>query len=532
MNKLQIKAEILATIRAFSISETPDPLLLEDLKKIEDKKSVLEALIRELTNADEQKVLIICWLLTELIDKDKLNDELWNVIKSPDYSDHVKMVAFNMLKDLGNKIDYDVISGYFEQFNELINKETKELLDVAIMNPEAQIDFMDFLSALSDNDKILLIRSLEEDYANDALANIVIPVFLYYMNTEVGDAALEILGKTKSQLAFHALESARRYVSEAMAGKINRVLSALKLSGIRVDNTIDFYKEILSESKPYRCYASFPDGHGNIAVIFSRKRGNGTLQFLAAVLSPKFGILDAFGFNSMTEQDFVRVVDKFYNYQEKYEISAGVVKYLLNQAVDISYYIGEQIPYEYICWESILLDVEQETVDIDIERRDLSQKDIDKLCLSPYVQNWFFDEITSPEFEIFINKLSDEYKSNNYSVDLDKFVANHFDEVYTDEELAYQTVIFSVAAYFRYLKNDMELAQIFHSLGTNYAFLTNILRKSIYEYYVGKRYLLKNQRKTSSPFEKKVATDNDDFKLLQLDIIISGIEAKWVDNNA
>ena len=149
MNKLQIKAEILATLRAFMSSDMPDPSLLTDLKNIEDKKAVLDILVRELLNADEHKTLLICWLLTELIDKEKLNDELWNVIKSPDYSDHIKMVAFNMLKDLGNKIDYEVISGYFEQFNELVNKETKELLDTAIMNPEAQIDFMDFLSYLS-----------------------------------------------------------------------------------------------------------------------------------------------------------------------------------------------------------------------------------------------------------------------------------------------------------------------------------------------------------------------------------------------
>ena len=531
MNKLQIKAEILATIRVLSSSEEPNPLLLEDLKKIEDKKAVTDILIRELTTSDEQKTLIICWLLTELIDKDKLNDELWNVIKSPDYSDHVKMIAFNMLKDLGNKIDYDVISGYFEKFNELINKETKELLDTAIMNPEAQIDFMDFLSALSDEDKILLIKSLEEDYANDALANIVIPVYIYYMDTKVGDAALEILGKTRSQLAFHALEGIKRHVGEEASAKINRALSALKLSGIRVDNTVDFYKEILKESKPYRCYASFPDGHGNIAVIFSRKRGNGTLQFLAVVLSPKYGVLDAFGFNSITAQDFMRVVDKFYNYQERYEIPAGVVKYLLNQAIDISYLLGEQMPYEYICWESILLDVEQEEADVDIEKRDVSQKDIDMLCLSSYVQNWFYDEITSEEFAQFIDKLSKEYKSNNYSVDLDKFIADHYNEIYTEEELTFQTIIFNIAAYFRYIKNDIKLAEIFHSLDTNYAFLTNILRKSIYEYYVGKRYILKNQRKSASPFEKKIQPD-DDFKLLQLDMIISGIEAKWVDNNA
>ena len=101
MNKLQIKAEILATLRAFMSSDMPDPSLLTDLKNIEDKKAVLDILIRELINADEHKTLLICWLLTELIDKEKLNDELWNVIKSPDYSDHIKMVAFNMLKDLG-----------------------------------------------------------------------------------------------------------------------------------------------------------------------------------------------------------------------------------------------------------------------------------------------------------------------------------------------------------------------------------------------------------------------------------------------
>ena len=212
MNKIQIKAEILATLTALMTSTQPQASLITDLKNIDDKKTVLEVLIRELVNANEQKAVMICWLLMELIDKDTLNDELWNVIKAPEYNDHVKMIAFNMLKDLGNKIDYEVISGYFEQFNELINRETKQLLETAIMNPEAQIDFMDFLNAISDSDKIILIKSLEEDYAYDALANILIPVFLYYIDTEVGYTALEILGRSKSQLAYHALENAKKYV--------------------------------------------------------------------------------------------------------------------------------------------------------------------------------------------------------------------------------------------------------------------------------------------------------------------------------
>ena len=91
-------------------------------------------------------------------------------------------------------------------------------------------------------------------------------------------------------------------------------------------------------------------------------------------------------------------------------------------------------------------------------------------------------------------------------------------------------VSFNIAAYLRLLKGDKDLAQIFYSLGSNYAFLTNILRKSIYEYYVGKRYILKNQRKTSNMFEERLQPKEDDFELLQLDMIISMIESKWVDH--
>ena len=81
-----------------------------------------------------------------------------------------------------------------------------------------------------------------------------------------------------------------------------------------------------------------------------------------------------------------------------------------------------------------------------------------------------------------------------------------------------------------YIKGDSKLAQILYSLGANYSFLTNIIRKSIYEYYVGKRYLLKNQKKVSNKFEQRLTPKTDELALLQLDMIISSIEAKWVYN--
>ena len=74
MNKIQIKAEILATLRVLMSTSLPNPSLLTDLKEIEDKKTVLDVLIKELVGAEEHKTLLICWLLTELIEKEKLND--------------------------------------------------------------------------------------------------------------------------------------------------------------------------------------------------------------------------------------------------------------------------------------------------------------------------------------------------------------------------------------------------------------------------------------------------------------------------
>jgi len=529
MNKIQIKAEVLATLSALETSVAPDPALLTDLKMIENKRAILEILIRELITAPDKKAMLVCWLLSQLIDNDMLSDELWNVIKSPEYNDHLKMIAFNLLKDIGNKVDYDTIRGYFTKFDELINEETKQLLETALMNPEAQIDFMDFLGALSDEDKIILIKSLEDDYECDSLANILIPVFLYYMNSEIGFTALEILGRTKSQLAYHALENATKYAAPSLKNRINKALSELKMAGVRVDKSDEFYKKVLEESKPYKTYISFPDGHGNIAIIFSRKRKDSSLQFLATVVNPRYGILDAFGFHSITERDFYRIVDKFYNYQERYEIEPEIAKYIIDQAENNSYVNDELLPYEYICWQSILLDVDSKKPELDIEKKELNQKDIDKLCLSDYVQNWFFDEITSDTFAIFIDKLSQEYKDNNFSIDLDKFIADNYDSIYTATELTYKMVTFNLAAYLRDTKGDKELAQIFYSIGTNYSFLTNIIRKSIYEYYIGRRYTLRNQKNTSTVFKNKTE-NNDDLKLLQLDMIISSIEAKWVDH--
>lgn len=79
------------------------------------------------------------------------------------------------------------------------------------------------MNSLNAKDKITLIDSLGNDYSEDALANILVPVFLSNPYSEEGMAALNKLGGSKSQLAYHALNEALKYAKEDIQPAIRKI---------------------------------------------------------------------------------------------------------------------------------------------------------------------------------------------------------------------------------------------------------------------------------------------------------------------
>lgn len=527
MNKIQIRAEILTLITKLQTTTAVSDEMFAVLDAEPDKQAVMDVLLKELSRAKEQKAFVICYILTRLFEKEFLVNSLREFIRDRKISDYAKMIAFNLLRDLGSEIQYDDVNGYFTEFDQIVEEETKEMLNSALMNPEAQIDFIDFLSALTPDDQLVLVRALNEDYTQDALANILIPLFLYNPKTDLAKEVITLLSESKSQLAFHAFEEAKEFVSEDLIPLLNKGLSALKLSGIRVDNAVDFYKSILKSSEPYKSYISYPDGHGNQAVVFTRKRPDSSIQFLAMVLNDIYGILDCFGFNEITDTDLNKILAKFYGDNGGVEVSHGVVKYLVDRAEKLARYNKDALPYEYVCWKNTLLDIVPEKPGCESSYHDLSQNEVDELCLTDIVQSWFYDVNTSETFANMISKLNDIYKTNNFNTDLDKFIADNYDSVYTPEEIELWRNRFYLSAYLKQLQGDSKMAEMFYSLNDNYSFLTNILRKSIYEYYVVQRWNLKNASNTTNMF-KKTELEKSEFEHMQLDMIISTIENKWV----
>ena len=130
-----------------------------------------------------------------------------------------------------------------------------------------------------------------------------------------------------------------------------------------------------------------------------------------------------------------------------------------------------------------------------------------------------------------IKDLNEVFKANDFNVDLDKFLEENYSKVYTPEEIELWKNRFYLTAYLKQLEGDNRKAQLYYSIGDNKSFMMNILRKSIYEYYVLQRWNLKNSANTTNMF-KKDKNLSSEFELMQLDMIISTIESKWVNEDA
>ena len=542
LNKLQIKAELLTVITKLQTNlEASDvDAILQTLDAQEDKKSILDLLIKELVKSNEQKAILICYLLLRLCVKEDLENNLWEILKSSSVNDVIKSIVLNLLKDMGNKIDYTKFNEYFENPEEVIDADTQRLLSSAIVNPEAQIDFLDFIKSLSEADRQLLVQSLGDDYSSDDLANILNPLFLYEPTSELGRIAISILGNTKSQLALHALLDALEFVTdEEVRAMIKKSISSLKIAGVREDNAVDFYKSVLS-TKPYKSFTSYPDGHGNQALIFSRENEETeAIQFVAVVINDRWGIVDCFGFNEISVPEFERIVQKFYNGGEQIYINHSVLKTLLQNAEKLTRKTDGEISYEYICWKTLLADIQAEPVPVELilsarfSFKELSKEDLNKIYAFEFIQKWFLDTDYNSCFKSLVEALNEKMSANDFKIDFDLSVSENKDEIFTDDEKNLLDKRILMCAYLKYLSGNNDDAQLLYSLYFDDVkkaeLIETIIKKSIYEYYVALKFKHKEENNMMNIFARRNQPKTLDLSSKQIDLAISLIESLWVN---
>ena len=537
-NKLQIRAKLLSSIISLQNNSSDRALVgntLDELNKIEDKDTVLDILHKEfLKDNTELRDYTISFLVSELIDKEKIEKLFFETLANPKINDTDKTKVVGFLRECGQHVNYEQYLEYFDNPDEIIDADTIKLLENARINPEAQIDFLDFVTALPDAEKEMLITSLSDDYDGDNLANILIPVIISNPYSNIALKAINALGETKSVLAFPVLKQLAEEIDDGVIrAAAQKSFSLLKLSGIKEDTTGEYYKKLLSYAPVYRCFVNFPDGHGNTGIIFSRKNEASFIQMFALVINDLDGIIDCFGFNEISEQEFDRIVNKFYQNDNVVQIDAAFCKYLMVNAEKLSRLKYQEISYEYAAWSFITKDIEYKEIDLQQSLNKIPLNDflLKQLYEHGFFAKWFLDVQTNEQFasmivEIADNKITDIQKIENIINDnKNKVFSPEYEKIFNRRLL--------MSAYLAKNNFQESFSDILYSLTdktkTKEYLENDILKKSVYEYYLSQKDRYESIKNATSIFARRANKDLSEIDINYIKTCINEIEKNWIN---
>ena len=536
-NKLQIRAKLLSAIINMQNNSQDRAYIkktLEELNAIVDKDAVLDILNREFLKENSQmRDYTITFLISELTDPQKAEAVMFETLANPKIKDSVKAKAVSFLREAGKHVNYEQYINYFENPDEIIDADTVKLLENARVNPESQIDFLDFLEALPQAEKEMLVESLTQDYDGDNLANILIPIIYANPYGDISQIAISAIGESKSMLAYPVLKWLEENTDDLkVKANVQKSLSLLKLSGIKEDITKEYYKRLLSGSPVYKCFVNFPDGHGNIGLIFSRKNEASFIQMFALVLNDIDGIIDCFGFNEISEGEFDRIVNKFFSNDRVVLADETLCKYLMVNAEKISRLKFQEISYEYAAWVSITRDIDYEDLNLSdgLSKIELNDFLLNQLYDKGYFEKWFFSVSDNEKFAALIDKIADDKICDIKQIET--LLNENMPQIFDDAFLKILNRRLLVSAHFARLNNEQTFADMLYSLidesECKNCFKEDMLKKSIYEYFLSQKDRYESIKSATSIFARRANKDLQEIDIKYVENCIKEIEKNWV----
>ncbi len=540
LSKLQIRAKVLAVISEIKSSTAYNENLLlnivKELSVIEDKNILFDMFIKEYIKMNENECMFCSCLLKSLINKEYITEKAFEILQSMSYSDDAKYKIVQLMRVVDSKSTGDIITQYFENPEEVIDMETRKMLDKACVNPESMLDFLDFLYTIPFNDKKLLLNSLKEDYQGDALANIVYPILYSDFEDDIKLIAVEILSESKSSVAIAPI----KYLSEISNNeKITQVcahaLKKLRLAGADEVKAGEYFKNIVKNMKPAEFFATIPDGSGNQALLSSRISDDNKYTFSAVVINDVSGIIDSFGFYDISEQEFLKIASKFFKSEGKYRVDFKYVKSRINEAFELSKKLKRPLPYEFICWNLIINDIEGLDKPLSecippLNTDDVKKDDVFNVLTKEYTYRWFLTDSNSIELKRFTDNI---YNLDVYEIKKINEMLLETKNIIFDEncELVWKHRIINLiyilcknskcedAAKFSYILENEEMFNLFKSI---------LLERSVFNYFFMLKDNLKDKKLTVNIFRKKTQEENK-YSENKLNAILKTLESNWIN---
>ncbi len=542
LNKLQLRAKILEIIKSYKSEDDFHSNFhldnIGELRKLNEADFIVEFLLKELTSAQGMELDAVKYIISDFTTLEKVEDAIWNLVRDKNIPDKKKEVYLQLLRNLGGKIDTNELMECFENFDDVVDNQTLELLELATVNPEAQIDFLDFLTSLNPSEQVQLIRSLQDDFQGDEIANVVAPCLRIKLSHDVKSAVISILADSKSYFSVNPLKSfLEMSVDDDLKKDALRALNQLKTDGVEIDNENILTlreKEVCKASVFYKAYLSQVDGCGNQGLIFSRIDSNKQVSMFSTVINASSGVIDCFGLQNIPITDFQKVITRFKANDVVVPISSGQAKFLLTKAEKNNNETSNYLPYEYICWSIYTADIEVENIDfnslITDEINEFSTDIYTKLYDTEIFDSWFFeydDNYAVQQLIDYVLTLVNEDISVIYE-NVENKIEEIWMNVFNAEKTSEYADMLRHAALVFFLNCSNDIANIAVNIANNISadkkFLKDVIRRSILQYLATLVAGDNNEEDNmfaSKKSQKTVISEADAFALL------NALEEKW-----
>ena len=514
---------------------------LKKLNLIQDNNFVIEILLKELVATTDLELEAVKYILADFATLESVESHIWTLLQDKSISDSKKEIYLQLLRTFGGKIDVPLLMNCMQDFDSVVDQQTLSLLEIATVNPEAQIDFLDFLFSLKKEEQIQLIKSLQDDFPGDELANIISPCLRIRLSDEVKSEVIEILANSKSYLAVKPLKN---YVlaneNDFLKKLAIKALNQLQNSGVDITNEemINLREnEICKASKFYKAYISQIDGCGNQGLIFSRITTNNKILMFSVVINSADGIMDCFGLHEINSNDFQKVISRFKANDIVVPISSSIAKYKLLNAEKVNNLSGTPIPYEYLCWSVYTSDIESDSIDYDsllTENICNFDKDLyEFLYESEVFDTWFFEYDDNREIQQLIDFLCSikDKELNQIFLEIEAQIDDRYFNIFNPEKIEEYSIMLMEAAYIFYLNKDLKRSNIVANLSVaikngEMKFLKDVLRRSILQ-YLANIIAEENEDKSQNPFLMAKSKNKNSFSKEKAYELLRSLEQKW-----
>ncbi|MFN8614683.1 MAG: hypothetical protein U0003_02075 [Vampirovibrionales bacterium] len=361
-NPLLVRGQALRLTEAFLTLPSPSRIekkaLSEALEALNDRATICQVLVKELVQAptDERRNRL-GEILMAVGSVKLLQDPLWELIMSPTASDTLKDTAHLILRQLGDETDPNLFLEYLEDPEALIGNETARMLAQAQTNPEAMVDFVDFVLSLPVGEQLSLLQSLANEYPVAHQARLWEALWAYQPDNRVAEwlektllegddislaPVLERLGEVE-----HPNHTTQAFAREAR----KRHLKWGATAATRVPHPITQTTTLDTG------YATLPDGMGNQAFLVTRRHANGDICLMAVALHQTQGILDCFGFYQLSDAEVGQLVKKFHTTTLQVPLPPSDIAAWLHEAQKRTTAQQRPLPYEFTLWQALLDDV-------------------------------------------------------------------------------------------------------------------------------------------------------------------------------